>query len=84
MTQKIQLSGNSDCCSEECCSPDTSPKKELKEKIKERYSKIAVSGNSESCCMPECCTDSSPKQALDCCQSAMIKMNSNQFLSHPY
>ena len=64
MTQKIKLSVNSDCCSDECCSPDTSPKQELK-KIKERYGKIAVSGNSESCCMPECCSsDSSPKQAL--------------------
>ena len=65
MTQKIKLSGNSDSCSDECCSPDTSSKEELKEKIKERYGKIAVSGNSESCCMPECCSpDSSPKQAL--------------------
>lgn len=27
----------------------------LKEKIKERYSKIALEGNSESCCGPECC-----------------------------
>ena len=61
---KIALTGNSDCCSEECCSPDTSPKQELKEKIKERYSKIALSGNSDSCCMPECCSsDSSPKQS---------------------
>jgi arsenite methyltransferase len=57
------LSGDSNCCSDECCSPDT-PKQELKEKIKQRYGKIALSGNSESCCMPECCTDSSPKQAL--------------------
>ena len=65
MTQKIKLSGNSDCCSDECCSPDASPKQEIKEKIKERYGKIALSGNSESCCMPECCSpDSSPKQAL--------------------
>ena len=67
MTQKIKLSGVSDvsnCCSDECCSPDASPKQEIKEKIKERYGKIALSGNSESCCMPECCTDSSPKQAL--------------------
>jgi len=58
-------SGNSDCCSDDCCSLDTSPKQELKEEIKERYSKIALSGNSDSCCMPECCSsDSSPKQAL--------------------
>ena len=69
MTQiygKIALSGNSESCSEECCSPDTSPKQELKEKIKERYGKIAVSGNSDSCCMPDdCCgSESSPKQAL--------------------
>jgi arsenite methyltransferase len=65
MTQKIKLSGNYDCCSEECCSPDTSQEQELKEKIKKRYGKIAVSGNSESCCMPDCCSlDSSPKQAL--------------------
>jgi len=65
MTQKINLNVNSDCCSDECCSPDTLPKQELKEKIKERYGKIAVNGNSESCCMPECCSsDSSPKQAL--------------------
>ena len=42
----------------------TSPKQELKEKIKERYGKIALSGNSDSCCMPECCSsDSSPKQS---------------------
>ena len=61
MTQKIKLSGESDCCSDECCTPDASPKQE---KIKERYGKIALSGNSESCRMPECCTDSSPKQAL--------------------
>ena len=61
---KITLTGNSDCCSEECCSPDTSPKQELKERIKERYGKIALSGNSDSCCMPECCSsDSSPKQS---------------------
>src|SRR6476660_5014843 len=61
---KIALTGNSDCCSEECCSPDTSPKQELKEKIKERFGKIALSGNSDSCCMPECCSsDSSPKQS---------------------
>ena len=64
MAQKIKLSGESDCCSDECCTPDASPKQEIKEKIKERYGKIALSGNSESCCMPECCTDSSPKQAL--------------------
>src|SRR6476619_2244662 len=64
MTQKIKLSGNSDCCSDECCSPDISPKQEIKEKIKERYGKIALTGNSESCCMPDCCSDSSPKQAL--------------------
>jgi SAM-dependent methyltransferase len=63
MTQ-INLSGDSGCCSDECCSQDASPKQELKEKIKEIYGKIALSGNSESCCMPECCTDSSPKQAL--------------------
>src|SRR6476619_3372256 len=63
MTQ-INLSGDSDCCSDEFCSSDASPKQELKEKIKEIYGKIALSGNSESCCMPECCTDSSPKQAL--------------------
>src|SRR6478736_34506 len=63
MTQ--ELSENSDCCSEECCSPNTSPQQEIKEKIKERYGKIALSGNTDSCCMPECCTsDSSPKQAL--------------------
>ncbi|MGA7976406.1 MAG: hypothetical protein WB975_04160 [Nitrososphaeraceae archaeon] len=49
--RKIALDANSDCCSEECCSPDTSPKQELKEKIKERYGKIALSGNSDSCCM---------------------------------
>ena len=61
---RVTLDANSDCCSEECCSPDTSPKQELKEKIKERYSKIALSGNSDSCCMPECCSsDSSPKQS---------------------
>lgn len=61
---KIALTGSSDCCSEECCSPDTSPKQELKDKIKERYSKIALSGNTDSCCMPECCTsDSSPNQS---------------------
>jgi hypothetical protein len=61
---KIALTDNSDCCSEECCSPDTSPKQELKEKIKERYGKIALSGNSDSCCMPECCSsESSPKQS---------------------
>ena len=61
---KIALTGNSDCCSEECCSADTSPKQELKDKIKERYSKIALSGNTDSCCMPECCTsDFSPKQS---------------------
>ncbi len=61
---KITLDANSDCCSEECCSPDTSPKQELKEKIKEKYGKIALSGNSDSCCMPECCSsDSSPKQS---------------------
>ncbi len=65
MTQKIKLSGNSDCCSDECCSPDTSSQQDLKEKIKERYGKIALSGNSDSCCMLECCgSDSSPKQAL--------------------
>ena len=63
MTQ-INLSGDSGCCSDECCSQDASPKQELKEKIKGIYGKIALSGNSESCCMPECCTDSSPKQAL--------------------
>ena len=63
MTQKIKLSGDSNCCSDECCSPDT-PKQEIKEKIKERYGKIALTGNSESCCMPDCCSDSSPKQAL--------------------
>jgi SAM-dependent methyltransferase len=63
MTQ-INLSGDSGCCSDECCSSDASPKLELKEKIKEIYGKIALSGNSESCCMPECCTDSSPRQAL--------------------
>ena len=63
MTQ-INLSGDSDCCSDECCIQDAPPKQELKEKIKEIYGKIALSGNSESCCMPECCTDSSPKQAL--------------------
>jgi len=63
MTQ-INLSGDSDCCLDECCSEDAPPKQELKEKIKEIYGKIALSGNSESCCMPECCTDSSPKQAL--------------------
>src|SRR6476619_1473523 len=57
---KIALTGNSDCCSEECCSSDTSQKQE----IKERYSKIALSGNTDSCCMPECCSpDSSPKQS---------------------
>jgi len=61
---KIALTRNSDCCSEECCNPDTSPKQELKDKIKERYSKIALSGNTDSCCMPECCTsDSSPNQS---------------------
>ena len=77
---KIALTGNSDCCSEECCSPDTSPKQELKEKIKEIYGKIALSGNSESCCMPECCTDSSPKQAL-----LSVGYNKNDlFLSPPY
>jgi hypothetical protein len=29
----------------------------IKDKIRERYSKIAVFGNSDSCCMPssECC-----------------------------
>ena len=64
MTQKIKLSGESDCCSDECCISDTSPKQEIKEKIKERYGKIALSGNSESCRMPECRTDSSPKQTL--------------------
>jgi len=63
MTQKIKFTGDSDCCSDECCSPDT-PKQEIKEKIKERYGKIALTGNSESCCMPDCCSDSSPKQAL--------------------
>ena len=63
MTQK--LSKSSDCCSEECCSPNTSSQHELKEKIRDRYGKIALSGNSKSCCMPECCSsDSSPKQAL--------------------
>jgi len=34
MTQKIKLSGDSNCCSDECCSPDT-PKQEIKEKIKD-------------------------------------------------
>ena len=63
MTQKIKLSGDSNCCFDECCSPDI-PKQEIKEKIKERYGKIAITGNSESCCMPDCCSDSSPKQAL--------------------
>jgi arsenite methyltransferase len=41
--------------------------KEIKDKIKQRYTKIALSRNTESCCMPdsECCpTDDSPKQAL--------------------
>jgi arsenite methyltransferase len=41
--------------------------KEIKDKIKQRYTKIALSGNTESCCMPDsaCCpTDDSPKQAL--------------------
>jgi arsenite methyltransferase len=41
--------------------------KEIKDKIKQRYTKIALSGNTESCCMPgsECCpTDCSPQQAL--------------------
>jgi arsenite methyltransferase len=39
---------------------------ELKDKIKERYSKIAISGNSESCCMPGeyCDSNASPKEAL--------------------
>jgi SAM-dependent methyltransferase len=66
MTLEIkEKSRNSECCSDECCSPDASPKEELKEKIKIRYGKIALSGNSESCCMPECCSsDSSPKHAL--------------------
>jgi arsenite methyltransferase len=65
MTQKIKLSVNSDCCSDECCTPDTSPQQDLKEKVKERYGKIALSGNSDSCCMPECCSsDASPNQAL--------------------
>src|SRR4029079_3637102 len=63
MTQ-INLSGDSDCCLDECCSQDAPPKQELKEKIKEIYGKIALSGNSESCCTPDCCSDSSPKQAL--------------------
>ena len=65
MLKKVkETSGNSECCSDECCSTDTSPKQEIKEKIKERYGKIALSGNSDSCCMPECCSsDSSPKQS---------------------
>jgi arsenite methyltransferase len=65
MLKKVkETSGNSECCSDECCSTDTSPKQEIKEKIKERYGKIALSGNSDSCCMPECCSsDSSPMQS---------------------
>ena len=65
MLKKVKdTSGNSECSSDECCSTDTSPKQEIKEKIKERYGKIALSGNSDSCCMPECCSsDSSPKQS---------------------
>ena len=78
MTQKIKLSVNSDYCSDECCSSDTSPKLEIKEKIKERYGKIAINGNSDSCCMPECCTDSSPKQAL-----LSVGYNKNELESIP-
>ena len=65
MLKKVkETSGNSECCSDECCSTDTSPKQDIKEKIKERYGKIALSGNSNSCCMPECCSsDSSPRQS---------------------
>jgi len=36
----------------------------IKEKVKERYSKIALTGNSDCCCMPgECSTDDSPIDA---------------------
>ncbi|MGA7976393.1 MAG: hypothetical protein WB975_04095 [Nitrososphaeraceae archaeon] len=65
MLKKVkETSGNSKSCSDECCSTDTSPKQEIKEKIKERYGKIALSGISDSCCIPECCSsDSSPKQS---------------------
>jgi arsenite methyltransferase len=32
----------------------------IKEKVKERYSKIALTGNSDCCCVPgECCDDGS-------------------------
>jgi hypothetical protein len=36
---------------------------DLKEKVKERYSKIALVGNTDSCCMPLTSTTSS------CCNS---------------
>jgi hypothetical protein len=55
---KIALSGNSDCCLEECCSLDISPKQEIKEKIKDRY----------GCCMPEECCGSDASLNKHCCQ----------------
>jgi hypothetical protein len=37
----------------------TIKKQHIKEKLKERYSKIALTGSSDCCCVPgECCDDS--------------------------
>ena len=84
MTQKIKLSGDSDCCSDDCCSLDASPKQEIKEKIKERYGKIALSGNSESCCMPKNVVVQILHLRRHYCQLVMIKMNWNLYLNHLY
>ena len=57
----------------------------IKEKVKERYSKIALIGNSDCCCMPaECCDDdnnNSPQYVVE--STEIIGYNSKDLHSIP-
>jgi arsenite methyltransferase len=45
----------------------------IKEKVKERYSKIALTGNSDCCCVPgECCSDNNNNNSPSAIESTKL------------